>query len=88
MIVYLEVLVIWFALAAVVHWLLAVYSRSVHRERLEKEFAAGDVAGDRDTYVSDGMRAYEHGLRQRLIGIVWVLPVVLFAFVVYWVNYR
>jgi hypothetical protein len=88
MILYLQVLAIWFVLAAVLHWLMAVYSRSVRRERLEKEFDAGDVPGDRDAYISAGMQAYEHGLRRRLIGVIWVLPVVVFVGVAYWVNYH
>jgi hypothetical protein len=93
MIVYLQVALIWVGVTTVVYWLVAVYSRSVRREKLEKEFDAtdpqgGDVAGDRDAYVQDGMAEYAHGLRRRLIGIIWVLPVVAFVVVVYVVNYR
>ena len=29
----------------VIYWLLAIYSRSVERERLEKEYDQGDVTG-------------------------------------------
>jgi hypothetical protein len=88
MIVYMEVLAIWFVIATLVHWLVAIYSRSVRRERLEKEFDAGGVDGARDDYISTGMRDYEHGLRRRLIGVIWVLPVVAFIGVSYWVNYH
>ena len=92
MIVYLEVAAIWVLVTAVVHWLVAVYYRSLRREALEKEFDAtgpegGDVAGDRAAYVEDGMAGYESGLLRRLIGLIWLLPVVFFV-VIYVVNYR
>lgn len=88
MILYLEMAVLWFAVTTVVHGLVAVYFRSLRREKLEKEFDAGGVAGDRDAYVSVGMQAYKRGLLQRLIGVIWVLPLVLFVSVVYVVNYQ
>ncbi|MBC7478498.1 MAG: hypothetical protein H7317_10445 [Pseudorhodobacter sp.] len=91
--VFLEVLVIWFVVTTLVYLAVAIYSRSVRRERLEKEFDAtdpqgGDVAGDRETYVRDGLAEYQQGLRRRLIGLIYVVPVVFFAVVVYFVNYR
>lgn len=93
MIVFLELLVIWFVATTVVYIAVAIYSRSLERERLEKEYDAtdpqgGDVARDRDTYVRDGLADYEHGLRRRLIGLIYVVPAVFFAIVIYMVNYR
>ena len=93
MIVYLQLLVMWFVLAGVIHLLVAIYARSVRRERLEKEFDAtdpqgGDVAGDRDAYIGQGMADYAQGLQRRLIGVIWVLPLLIFVSVVYLVNYR
>ena len=98
MIVFLQVGVLWFVVTTVIYLLVAIYSRSVRRERLEKEFDAsfppasgpesGDVISDRDTYIAEGMQAYEKGLRSRLIGLIYVLPVVVFMAIVYGVNYR
>jgi uncharacterized ion transporter superfamily protein YfcC len=72
---------------AVIYFLVSIYSRSVRRERLEKRFDAGDVEGDRDAYIADGMAAYEHGLRKRLIWLVIILPLVAMAATVYVVNW-
>ena len=98
MIVFVQVIVVWFVVTTVIYLLVAIYSRSVRRERLEKEFDAsfpttsgpesGDVLADRDTYIAEGMHAYEKGLRRRLIGLIYVLPVVVFMAIVYGVNYR
>ena len=72
----------------VVYWLVAIYSRSVRRERLEKEFDAGGVEGGRDDYVKAGLVHYEHGLRRKLIVLVYVIPAVVVAVTVYFVNYQ
>lgn len=93
MIVFSELALIWFLVTTLVYFAVSLYSRSVRRERLEKEFDAtdpqgGDVARDRKVYVQDGMADYEHGLRRRLIALIYVVPVVFFGIVIYVVNYR
>jgi uncharacterized ion transporter superfamily protein YfcC len=71
----------------VIYFLVSIYSRSVRRERLEKRFDAGGVEGDRDAYIAQGMAAYEHGLRKRLIWLVIILPLMAMAATVYFVNW-
>lgn len=77
-----------FLILTVIYLLVSVYSRSVRREKLEKEFDAGDVAGDRDAYVEKGMEAYHHSLRRWLILLVYVIPIITVAITVYVVNYN
>lgn len=72
----------------VVYWLVAVYSRSVRRERLEKEFDAGDVEGVRDDYIKAGLDQYEHGLRRKLIVLVYIIPAAVVAVTVYYVDFQ
>jgi hypothetical protein len=72
----------------VLYWLVAIYSRSVRRERLEKEFDAGGVEGGRDDYIKAGLDHYEHGLRRKLIVLVYIIPAVIVAVTVYFVNYQ
>jgi ABC-type Na+ efflux pump permease subunit len=71
---------------SVLYLLVSVYSRSVRREKLEKRFDAGGVEGDRDTYIADGMTAYEKGLRKRLIWLVYIIPMIVFSIIIYFVN--
>jgi hypothetical protein len=78
--------VLWFALLTVAYLLVSVYSRSVRRERLEKRFDAGGVAGDRDAYIEAGMVKYRHGLRRRLIVLVYIVPFIAAAVTGYLVN--
>jgi hypothetical protein len=72
----------------VIYVLVATYSRSVRREKLEKKFDAGGIEGDRDTYIAEGMRAYEHGLKHRLLWLVYIIPTVVVVVTVYFVNYQ
>ncbi|KAF0175511.1 MAG: hypothetical protein FD162_482 [Rhodobacteraceae bacterium] len=71
-----------------IYVLVAIYSRSVRREKLEKKFDAGGIEGDRDTYIADGMQAYEHGLKRRLLWLVYIIPTVVVVVTVYFVNYQ
>lgn len=77
-----------FLLLTGVYFLVAVYSRSVRRERLEKKFDAGGIEGDRDAYIEAGMLAYEKGLKHRLLWLVYIIPTVVVALTVYFVNYQ
>ena len=77
---------------SVFYLLVAVYSRSVRREKLEKHWDANPPEGQGDTeraaYIEEGMRAYEHGLRKKLIWLVFVIPTIIFAVTVYLVNFQ
>ena len=77
-----------FVLLSVVYVLVSIYSRSVRREKLEKKFDAGGIAGDRDAYIEAGMQAYNKSLRRRLIWLVYIIPAVGVSATVYFVNYQ
>lgn len=90
MTVFLRLFVFGFLGLSVVYLLISVYSRSVRRERLEKHWdrdhpEGGDPAA-RDAYIEAGMTAYHHGLRRRLILLVYVLPLLAMAVIMYFVN--
>lgn len=76
-----------FVALSVVYLLVSVYSRSTRREALEKEFDAGGIEGDRDDYIRTGMQRYQHGLRRKLILLVYVIPTVVVGILV-WANFQ
>lgn len=92
MIAILRLLVVAFIGLSVVYLLLSVYSRSVRREKLEKQWDAappeGQGTAERDAFIEAGMRAYEHGLKKRLLWLVYILPMIVFAAIVYYMNFR
>lgn len=84
-------LVIFGAVAmTIVYWALSVYSASLRREKLEDEWA-GDHPEDpdgpgRDAFVKDGMEHYRHGLRRKLILLVYVIPTALIIVALFVIN--
>ncbi len=71
----------------VVYLCLSWYSKSVRREKLEIEFDAGGIEGERDAFIEQGLKEYEGSLRRKLIYGVYVVPVVLLGIVIYMVNF-
>ncbi|MBD3765215.1 MAG: hypothetical protein IE927_10925 [Rhodobacterales bacterium] len=84
---WLKLLALVLAALTLVFWLVQAYSRSIRRERLEKRFDQGDVPGDRDAYIEAGMAEYDHGLRRRLIWLVYIIPLGAMAIALWVVNY-
>ena len=71
----------------VFYWLLSVYFRSVERERLEKDYDDGGVDGDRDSFIQAGLAAYDRSLKRKLVLLVYVVPTVVVAALVWIVNF-
>ncbi len=83
----LQLLIGGFIGVTVLYGLLSVYSRSIHREKLENEFDAGAIAGLREDFVRQGMMEYDHSLRKRALRLIYVIPVVLIVVIAYVVNH-
>lgn len=72
----------------VVYFIAGVYSRSVRREKLEKRWVSQGLAGDRDAWIEEGMRAYEKGLKKRLLWLIYILPMLAFCATIYFINWN
>lgn len=71
----------------VVYLSISVYSRSIRREKLEDEYDAAPVDGmTRAAFVEKGIKAYNNSLRPKLIALVFVIPPVIVASIVYITN--
>lgn len=88
MIAIIRLAVFGYITLTIIYFLVSIYSRSVRREKLEKKYDAGGIEGERDAYIEAGMQAYEHGLRRRLLWLVYIIPTVMIALTVYFVNYQ
>lgn len=90
MIGFIRLAVLGLAGMTVMYFLLSIYSRSVERERLEKEWDerhpdGGDTQA-RDAYIERGMQDYERSLRHKLIWLVYVLPTLAVLLLIYLTN--
>lgn len=87
----IRALILGFGVLTVIYVVVSVYSRSVRREKLEKGWDTdpaneGRSGTDRSDYLTTGMKAYHSSLRRRLILLVYVVPLVLIAATVYFVD--
>lgn len=77
----------------VIYFITGIYSRSVRREKLEKEWD-GDPetqdlsAEERAAFIRTGMKLYDHGLKKRLLWLIYILPTIGFLAVIYVINWR
>jgi len=71
----------------VAYFLVSVYSRSVRREKLEKRWAAEKMEGDRDAWIEAGMKAYDRGLKKRLLWLIYIIPMAAFTAIFFYVNW-
>lgn len=83
----LRLLIFGFLLLSVVYVVISIWSRSVRRRKLEREWDERERLGDRDAYIQEGMEAYEASLRRKLILLVYVVPVVTMLIIIYVTNF-
>ena len=87
---FVRLVVFGFIALSIVYVLVSLYSRSVRREKLEKEWAerypdGGDPEA-RAAFLDDGMAAYHSSLRKRLILLIYILPPIVVGTIMYLVN--
>ncbi len=75
---------------ALLYYCISLYSRSVRREKLEKEWeetAPADATPDmRASFIASGMAVYESGLRKKLILLVFIIPPLVVGTIIYLIN--
>jgi hypothetical protein len=76
----------------IIYFVTSIYSRSVRREKLEKEWDTdpareGTLPDERAAFIEAGMQAYEKGLKRQLLWLIYILPTIGFAATIYFVNW-
>ncbi len=86
----IRLIVLGFIGLSVIYFAISIFSRSIRRERLEKEWDANPPEGGdllaRDTYIEDGMAEYEGGFRKKLIVLVYIVPPLFVVAILYLTN--
>jgi hypothetical protein len=77
----------------IAYFLTAIYSRSVRREKLEKEWDTdpaheGAPADERSAFIEAGIEHYKKGLKKRLLWLIYIIPTIGFAATIYYVNWN
>ena len=82
-----RLIIISFAIMTVVYVALSLWSRSVRKRKLAREWDEEIRTGDREAFIDEGLEVYSHSLRRRLILLVYIVPVVVIGTIVYFVNF-
>lgn len=89
---FVRMIAIVIALEAFFYVLISVYMRSLQREKLENlwDQRHPEDAGDTDErreFVRRAMVGFEKTLRARLVALVFIIPTIAVAAVIYFVNW-
>lgn len=82
-----RLVIICFVLMTVVYVAVSLWSRSVRKRKLAREWDEEIRTGDREAFIDEGLEEYSHSLRRRLILLVYIVPVVVIGVIVYLVNF-
>jgi hypothetical protein len=85
---FLRLMVFGFLGLSVLYALVWLYARSVEKERLEKEFDAGGIPGDRDAFIDAGMVSYQSSLKRKLLWGIYIVPMTVIAGLIYILNFQ
>ncbi|WP_208352607.1 hypothetical protein [Pseudaestuariivita rosea] len=83
----LRVIFIGFIFLTIVYVVLSLYSRSVRRSKLAREWDQEVRIGDRDAFIREGMEDYDNSFRKKLLWGVYIVPVVLMITIIYITNF-
>ncbi|CTQ33655.1 hypothetical protein [Jannaschia rubra] len=70
----------------VIYWCLTMWFRAGERQRLEARWERDRPPLPQHTYVRNGIRDYDAGLRRRLVLGVYVVPIACLAVLIYAIN--
>jgi hypothetical protein len=77
----------------IIYFVTSLYSRSVRREKLEKQWDGdpskeGVPQSERTAFIEGGMKAYDTGLKKRLLWLIYVIPTLGFLATIYFINWH
>lgn len=82
-----RLIVVGFVVLTVLYVIISVWSRLTRRRKLIRAWEAEGRPGDRDEYLRKGLDEYEDSFRHKLILLVYIVPVVVVAVIIYLTNF-
>jgi Ca2+/Na+ antiporter len=76
-----------FLAVGVIYLMVSFYSRSVRKEKLEKKWVETGSIGSQEDFVKEGLKAYDGSLRRKALLLIFIVPVVLVAMMLYITNF-
>lgn len=82
-----RLVIILLIVLTIIYVSLSLYSRARRREKLEEQWRADLMVGDREAWVKEQLDIYDSSLRRKLILGVYVVPIVGIAVMIYVQNF-
>ena len=86
----IRLVIFGFLLLSVIYLCVSWYSRSVRRDKLEKQWDAENPDGHdlvgRQTYITQGMIDYNDSIRPKLLLLIYVVPMLAVGIILYMTN--
>ncbi|WP_323784129.1 hypothetical protein [Thalassovita sp.] len=79
-------LIIGFVILTLIYTGVSLWSRSVRKAKLKKEWEEEVRQGDKEEFVEEGLEDYSHSFRRKLILLVYIVPALLVLLIIYLVN--
>lgn len=73
--------IIVMVISTILYISISIYSRAVRRQKLERQWQADLMVGNRDAWLRQELAKYDRSLKRRLILLVYVLPLAFLAFI-------
>jgi len=82
-----RLIVVGFVVLTIIYVIVSIWSRQVRRRKLRKAWEAAGKPGKREDFVDEGLDDYDDSFRRKLILLVYIVPVVLIAVIIYMMNF-
>jgi hypothetical protein len=89
---WLRLAFVMYVALTIIYFVTSIYSRSVRREKLEKEWDTdpareGVPQDERRAFIEAGMVEYDKGLKKRLLWLIYIIPTIGFLATIYFINW-
>lgn len=82
-----RLIVVGFVVLTILYAVVSIWSRMVRRRKLAREWDEDIRQGDRDAFIREGLEDYDDSFRRKLIWLIYIVPVVLIAVIIYMMNF-
>lgn len=76
-----------FIVLSILYAIVSVWSRLTRRRKLAKRWDEEIREGDRDAFIREGLEDYDESFRKKLILLIYIVPVLVVALIIYLVNF-
>jgi hypothetical protein len=83
-----RLIIVGFVVLSILYVIISVWSRLTRRRKLIRAWEAEGKPGDRDEYLRQGLEDYDDSFRPKLILLVYIVPVVVIALIIYLTNFH